>query len=143
LGVQLIVADAREAGFSPHGALADGVRRAAPDGFALARDLDGDGDVDDANERVSYQFAADRRVLLRALGDAPPQPLLDDLDEAGLRFSYLDEDGAPLPTGGELDAAQRLRIRRVAVQLRIAIHHPFSAPLRVEQTAVATLRNVP
>jgi type II secretory pathway component PulJ len=143
LGVQLIVADAREAGFSPSGPLAEGVRRAAPDVFAIARDLDGDGDVDDANERVSYQFAADRHVLLRALGDAPPQPLLDNLDEAGLVFSYTGADGTPLPASGELDAGQRAHIRRVAVRLRIAIHHPFSAPLRVEQAAAATLRNVP
>jgi Tfp pilus assembly protein PilW len=143
LGVQLIVADAREAGFSPQGTLADGVRRAGPDVFAIARDLDGDGDVDDASERVTYQFAADRHALLRAQGDAPPQPLLADVDDDGLVFSYLAADGTPLPAAGELDAAQRARIRAVAVRLRIAIHHPYSGPLRAEQQGIATLRNVP
>lgn len=145
LGVQLIVADAREAGFSPGGPLADGVRRAGREAFAIARDLDGDGDVNDANERVTYQYAADRHALLRAQGDAPAQPLFSDLADDGLTFSYLAADGAPLPTSdGELDAAQRARIRRVAVRLAISIRHPdpaYPLPLRAEQDAVATLRN--
>lgn len=147
LGVQLIVADAREAGFSPTGPLPDGIRRAAPDAFAIARDLDGDGDVDDANERVAYQYAADRHAVLRAFGDAPPQPLLDDLDADGLVFTYLAADGSPLlPSGGELDAAQRARVRRVTVRLTIAIRNPdpaSSQALRAEQSATAALRNGP
>lgn len=143
LGVQLIVADAREAGFSPTGTLSDGVRRAALGAFAIARDLDGDGDVDDANERVAYQYAPDRRAVLRAQGDAPPQPLLADLDDDGLVFTYLAADGSLL-AGDELDAEQRARVRRVTVRLRLAIRRPdpaFNQPIRVEQTATATLRN--
>ena len=143
LGVQLIVADAREAGFSPRGPLADGIQRAGPNVLAIARDLDGDGDLNDANERVSYQYAADRHAILRQQGDAPPQPLLGDLDDDGLVFGYLGSDGSPLPaSAGELDAEQRARIRRIAIELRIAIHHQYGEPLRVEQHATATLRNV-
>jgi prepilin-type N-terminal cleavage/methylation domain-containing protein len=146
LGVQLIAGDAREAGACAAGALPDGVRRAGRHVLAIARDLDGDGDVADANEQVSYQYARDRRALLRAQGDAPPQPLLADLDDDGLSFSYLDADGAPLSSAdGELDAAQRARIRRVAVRLAIAIRHPdpaYTEPLRAEAHATATLRNV-
>jgi prepilin-type N-terminal cleavage/methylation domain-containing protein len=145
LGVQLIVADLREAGFSPSGALPDGIRRAGHDVVAVARDLNGDGDVDDANERVSYQVAADRHALLRALGDAPPQPLLNDLADDGLAFTYLATDGAPLPAAPELDASQRARIRRIAVQLAVAIPNPdpaYRQPLRAEQSATATLRNL-
>jgi type II secretory pathway component PulJ len=146
LGVQLMVADLREAGYGPNGALADGVRRAARDVVALARDLNGDGDVDDANERVSYQYAADRHALLRGLGDAPPQPLLNDLADDGLVFTYLDTAGEPLPAMPELDAGQRARIRRIAVRLAIAVPNPdpsYSQALRAEQSATATLRNHP
>jgi hypothetical protein len=147
LGVQLVVADAREAGFTPAGPLPDGVRRAGSHVFAIARDLDGDGDVADANERVAYSYVSDRRAMLRAQGDAPPQPLLDHLDEDGLAFSYLAADGTPLPTSaGELDAAQRALIRRVAVRLAIAVKNPDPAatmPLRAEQAATAVLRNAP
>jgi len=146
IGVQLIVADAREAGFSPSGPLRDGVRRAGPDVFAMARDLNDDGDVDDSSERVTYLYAPDRRALLRAQGDAPPQPLLADLDDDGLAFTYVGNDGVPLAAGTELDAAARAQIRAVAVRLAIAVPNPdpsMTRPLRVEQTATATLRNVP
>jgi len=144
LGVQLIVADAREAGFSPLGPLTDGVRQAGPRIFAMARDLNGDGDVEDSNERVAYLYAPERRALLRAQGDAPPQPLLDSLDDDGLAFTFLDGGGAPLPAEPALDAADRARIRRVAVRLAVAIRNPIpgALPLRGEQTATATLRNV-
>lgn len=145
LGVQLIVATAREAGFSPAGPLPDGIRRAAPGMLEIARDLNGDGDVEDANERVSYQYDPDRHALLQGLGDAPPQPLLDNLDDDGLNITYLAADGTALqPDSGGLDAAQRARIRRIAVRLAIAIPNPdpaYTQPLRAEQSATATLRN--
>jgi hypothetical protein len=145
LGVQLIVADAREAGFAPGGPLADGIRRASRTALAIARDLNGDGDVNDAQERVSYEYLPDRRALLRAQGDAPAQPLLDGLDDDGLELTYLSGDGMPLdPGSGELDAGQRARIRRIALHLRIALPSPDPAsavPLRAEQRATATLRN--
>lgn len=147
LGVQLIVAAAREAGFSPAGPLPDGIRRAAPDQLEIARDLNGDGDVDDANERVSFQYAPETHTLLQGLGGAAPQPLLDGLDDGGLVFTYRAADGTPLvPASGELDAAQRGRVRRVDVHLAIAIRSPDPAstePLRAAQSATATLRNVP
>jgi hypothetical protein len=147
LGVQLIVAAVREAGFTPAGPRPDGVRRAAPGLLEIARDLNGDGDVDDANERVSFQYAPGTHTFLQGLGGAAPQPLLDDLDENGLVFTYRAADGTPLePAAGELDAAQRARIRRVDVRLAIAIRNPdpaYAQPLRAEQSATATLRNIP
>jgi hypothetical protein len=146
LGVQLIVADVREMGFSPAGPLADGLRKAGPTTLAIARDLNGDGDVDDANERVTYQYIR-RHVLSRALGDAAAQPLLDDLDDDGLLFTYLAADGNVLSSdAGELDAAARARVRRVVIRLAVAVPNPDPAirqPLRALETASATLRNVP
>ena len=147
LGVQLIVADVREAGFSPAGPLADGLRQAGPTALAIARDLNGDGDVNDANERVTYQYTPARRVLSRAQGDAAPQPLIDELDDNGQLFSYLGADGRALSSdGGELDAVARARVRRVAIRLAVAVPNPDPAvrqPLRALETATATLRNVP
>jgi Tfp pilus assembly protein PilW len=147
LGVQLIVAAVREAGFTPAGPLPDGVRRAAPDLLEIARDLNGDGDVDDANERVSFQYAPDTHTLLQGLGGAAPQPLLDGLDDDGLVFTYRAADGTPLvAASGELDAVQRALIRRVDVRLAIAIRNPdpaYTQPLRAAQSATATLRNIP
>ncbi len=143
LGVQLIAGDLRDAGFSPTGALGNGLRRAAPDAVALVRDLNGDGDSDDANEAVAYQYAADRRCLLRAPGSAPPQPLLNDVPAGGLRLTFLGSDGAPL-AAGELDAAARALVRRVVVRFAVEVPNPNPAdarPLRVEQQATVVLRN--
>jgi type II secretory pathway component PulJ len=144
LGVGLIVGDLRDAGYSPHGDLGNGLRRAEVDAIALARDLNGDGDTDDGNERVAYLYARERRTLQRAMGDAPPQPLLGDLALDGLRFTYFSAEGPVTPAAGGLDAGQRALIRRVTAHLAIAIPHPdpsFTIPLRTEQTGVVWLRN--
>jgi prepilin-type N-terminal cleavage/methylation domain-containing protein len=144
LGAQLIAGDLRDAGFSPGGALGNGLRRAAVDAVAVARDLNADGDSDDANEAAAYHFAADRGALMRAPGGAPPQPLLNDVPEGGLRLTYLGADGAPLAAVGELDPAQRARVRQVVVRLVVEVPHPdpaFSRPLRATQQVAVALRN--
>lgn len=144
LGVGMIVGDLRDAGYSPDGDLGNGLRRAEVDAIALARDLNGDGDTDDGNEQVAYAYARDRRMLQRAMGSGPPQPLLGDLDLDGLRFSYFGADGPIATAPGGLDAAQRALVRRVTARVAIAIPHPdpaFSTPLRAEQTGVVWLRN--
>lgn len=144
LGAQLIAGDLRDAGFSPAGGLGNGLRRAAIDAVAMARDLNGDGDSDDANEAVAYHWAADRGALMRAPGGAPPQPLLGDVPEGGLRLTYVGADGAPLAAGGELDAAQRARVRQVMVRLVVEVPHPdpsFTTPLRAAQQLTVALRN--
>lgn len=143
LGVQLIVGDLRDAGFSPVGGLGNGLRRATPDALAIVRDLNGDGDSADANEAVAYEYAADRRCLFRAPGGASPQPLLNDVADAGVRFTYVAADGAAI-AGADLDAAARAQVRRIAVRVAVAIPNPDPAdsrPLHVEEQATVVLRN--
>jgi hypothetical protein len=144
IGVQLIGRDVREAGYRPDGEPLSGVRRAAVDEIEIARDLDGDGTADDANEVVGYRLDADRRILLRSLGDAPPQPMLADVAPDGLRFTYFDASGVVLAPGlGGLDVDERARVRRVDVRLVVEIPHPdpSRASLRRTQTASVWLRN--
>lgn len=144
LGVQLIAADLRDAGFSSSGALGNGVQHAAPDAVAIVRDLNGDGDSDDASEAVGYAYTADRQALVRRQGAAPPQPLLDDLSADGLRLTYFAADGSRLAATGGLDASERRRICRVDIQIAVDVPHPdpaYPRPLhRVHQTTVV-LRN--
>ncbi len=143
LGAQLIAAELRDAGFSPDAALGNGVRRAVADAVAIARDLNGDGDSDDANELVAFQYAADKQALMRTLGGAPPQPLLNDVPAGGLRFSYLDADGSALTAAGELSDAQRARVRRVVARVSVEIRNPNPADtrsIRATQSAVVWLR---
>jgi prepilin-type N-terminal cleavage/methylation domain-containing protein len=78
------VADAREAGFRPSGPL--------PMAFdAPARTFSPSRAISTATatsmmptSASASQYAADRHAMLRQLGDAPPQPLLGDLDDDGL-----------------------------------------------------------
>jgi len=143
LGVQLIAGDLRDAGFSPTGALGNGLRRAAPDAVAIVRDLNGDGDSDDANEAVAYQYAADRRCLLRAPGGASPQPLINDVPNGGLRLTFVAADGSSL-ADAELDPTARALVRRVVVRFAVEVANPDPAdhrPLRAEQQATVVLRN--
>ncbi|MEO8601831.1 MAG: prepilin-type N-terminal cleavage/methylation domain-containing protein [bacterium] len=143
LGAQLIAGELRDAGFSPDGRLGNGVRRAAPTAVSLVRDLNGDGDSDDANEAVGFEYAADRRALMRVLGSAPPQPLLADLPADGLQLTYFATDGTPLG-GGELEATPRARIGRIVATVTVEMRNPNPAetrPIRASQTAAVALRN--
>jgi prepilin-type N-terminal cleavage/methylation domain-containing protein len=144
LGAQLIAGELRDAGFSPEARLSNGIRRAADDAVALVRDLNGDGDSDDASEAVAFLYAADTRSLMRGLGNAPPQPLLNDVPSGGLRFTYFDADGTRLAALGELSDAQRARIRRVVAQVAVELRNPNpsdSRPIRATHTATVVLRN--
>jgi prepilin-type N-terminal cleavage/methylation domain-containing protein len=143
IGAQLVVRELRGAGFAPAAPLRPALGDAGRDHVSMASDLNGDGDTDDSNERVEYRFDAGRRALMRALGNAPPQPMLMDVD--ALELTYLDADGAPVPlSGGAVAAADLGRIRRVDLQLVVAIGLVDSggaAVARNRQTGTAFLRN--
>ena len=145
IGVQFIVRDLREAGFNPSGAAWPGITRAERDAIRIARDLDGDGETDDANERVSYSLRADPPTLMRGQGNAAEQPMLADVAKEGLEFIYFDAEGLtiPLPPEG-LGVLDRARIRRIDLRLLIEIDHPdprYGAPIHHMQTATVHLRN--
>lgn len=145
VGVQLMVRDLREAGFNPAGTSWSGITLAQRDAIRIARDLDGDGETDDSNERVSYSLHADPPTLMRGQGKAPAQPMLADLAAEGLEFIYFDDEGLaiPLPPAG-LSASQRAQIHRVDVRLLIEMRHPdpsYEVPIRSLQTASVHLRN--
>jgi hypothetical protein len=94
------------------------VTEATPARVALAADLDGDGVVDGESEEstVWVCFAAPGR-LSRIIG-RQSMPLADGVTACALR--YVDAAGAPIlapPIG--LDAAERARIRAVALDLTL------------------------
>lgn len=143
IGAQLVVRELRAAGFAPAAPLRPALRVAGIDRVSMASDRNGDGDTDDSNERVEYRFDADRRALMRVLGSASPQPMLMDVE--GFALAYLDEDGAPVPlTEGSVDSGDLTRIRRVDVELIVAVGLADSsgaAVARTRQTGTAFLRN--
>jgi prepilin-type N-terminal cleavage/methylation domain-containing protein len=145
IGVEIIERDLRSAGFSPDGALHAGVLQAAADAVRIARDLNGDGDTSDANERVAYSLDQDGRRLMRRMGDAPAQPMLNNLAEDGLAFVYLADGGRELhPGNGGLGDKDRKAIRRIDIVLALELPNPdpqASEAIRSRQSATVSLRN--
>jgi hypothetical protein len=145
ISIEIIERDLRSAGFSPGGVLGAGVLYAATDAVRIARDLNGDGDTADPNERVAYSFDEDGRRLMRRMGDAPAQPMLNDLAENGLAFAYMAEGGQELHAGdGGLLDNERESVRRVDIALAVELRHPglqASEHIRARQTASVSLRN--
>jgi hypothetical protein len=145
IGVQLVTRDLRGAGFHARGGTVEAIRFARIDSVGISMDLNGDGDVADANERIAYGVDAAKGALTRTLGDGSPQPMLNDLASDGLRFSYFDDSGRLLPAGETgLGEADRASVRRIEVTLRIETANPdpaHSTPFRQERTGTVWLRN--
>jgi len=137
----LMARDLREAGYGlPRDS--GGVRSATWDGIRIARDLNGDGDTDDSNERLGYWFDGDGQRLLRQLGNAPAQPMLEELAPAGLAFVYYDAAGNRMPTLTPLPDDELARIRRIDLRLTLEAPHPDSgAAPRLSRTTTVALRN--
>lgn len=143
VALHVITRDLRDAGCSADGRLGNGIRNARPDGVDAVADRNGDGDTDDANERVGYSTDVPTRTLRRAMGLAPPQPFLPNLTADGTSFRYYDAAGKPLLIDPP-DAPDRARIRRIEVTLQIELPNPDPAspvPIRIAQSGAVALRN--
>lgn len=145
IGVQLVTRDLRGAGFHARGGSVEAIRFAGAEAVGISLDLNGDGDVLDANEKIAYGFDAEKRSLMRTLGDGSPQPMLNDLAADGLHLSYYDASGHPLPVEeAGLAEEERARVRRIDVTIRIELPNPdpaSSTPIRSEQRGTIWLRN--
>jgi type II secretory pathway component PulJ len=142
LAADILMRELRQAGFSAAGELLSGVRSASARHIEVAADLNGDGDVDDANERVSYRYDADKRCIMRATGGGSPQPFLRNVPEDGFRLQYADRDGQWLGTGGAVDAESRARIASIMIHLEVAGVPPDRSSLRPAQVELnVSLRN--
>lgn len=143
VALHVITRDLRDAGLSSDGRLGNGIRNARADSVDAVADRNGDGDTDDANERIGYQTDIASHTLRRSMGLAPPQPFLPNLAPGGVSFRYFDEAGSALaidPT--DRDACARIRRIEVTLQTEIAHPNPASpAPIRTVQSAAVALRN--
>jgi hypothetical protein len=134
----------RLSGYNAAGAPLAALLAASPEEVAIQSDLDGDGDTDDANERVTYRYDATRQAVMRATGAAPPQPMLDRVPAGLFAFRYYDAHGAEL--SGVLDDAARALVRRIDIQFTVEYPSPdpaLPAPLRLTQATRVKLRNPP
>ena len=121
-----IIADIRGAGFG--GAAFAAVAVAEPQRLVLQQDLDGDGAIASAGERVTWRLAGS--VLRRDAGGGA-QPIVNGV--RGLQLSYFDAAGAPTATPGD--------VRTVAVTLSVEPERAVrGAPVATVSTLVR-LRN--
>lgn len=137
LALSVLTRDLRQAGYSPAAPTVTALARAENDAVSLCADFNGDGDVDDSGESISYQEDAARHTLTRTSGAAAAQPMADHLAAGSLRFAYFDFDGQRLEAAGGLSGEQRRRVERVDASFAIAV--PGAAAVQV--SASVEMRN--
>jgi hypothetical protein len=144
LAVEAIGRDVRNAGFDAANTLSP-IAAAARESLELVADFNGDGDSEDANERVRYAYRADRRQVTRASGRGSAQPFADDVPVDGLRFTFWDESDREIAGGsGSIDEVDLTRIRCVGLRLQIELPNPdprAHTPIRAEASTFIALRN--
>jgi Tfp pilus assembly protein PilW len=87
LALERMAAEVRDAGWSPGGTGVSAVDVAEPTQLTIQHDLDGDGVIAGAGERITYLL---RDATLRRDAGGGAQPLLPGV--RGLAFTYLDAD---------------------------------------------------
>lgn len=142
VALHVMTRDLRDAGYGVDGSLGNGIRSARPDGVDVVADRNGDGDTQDANERVGYSTDVATHTLRRSTGLAPPQPFLSNLTARGASFRYYDRIGTLL-TIDPPDGPDCARIRRIEITLETELGNPDPAakPIRVAQSSAIALRN--
>ena len=138
--LDLLARDVRMAGFSGAAAPLVGLRAAGPARIEVACDLNGDGDVADTTELIGYSYDVQGRQLMRATGGTSPQPVARNVSD--VRFGFRDADGAEIvPLADGLSAEQCGRVRRVDVQLSVALGNPEPLATRaLVSTAVTSVQ---
>jgi hypothetical protein len=144
MATDFVVRELRMAGYSPAGAPLTAVRAAGRDFVAVAADLNGDGDTNDPHERIAYAHNAARLTLTRTTGAGRPQPVVRNVPDGGLSFAFFDDDGRQLGgNGAVLDAAERGRVRRIDVRVRVRRQVPQlrAREIEMEVSGSVCLRN--
>ena len=110
----MVMREARTAGYDPARAGFAGLAY-DPARLVIAADRNGDGDLNDANERVVYSHDPDRLRLKRDTGGGG-QPLAEDIE--GFSVEYFDA------AGNATVVAARIRQLRISVTARTSKRDP-------------------
>lgn len=135
LAVEAFRFDVRRTGYDPAAIGIDGLAAAQSDQLTLHADLDADGALDGASEEVTrWVCAAGPPRLSRIIG-AQSLPIAAPVTRCGLR--YLDGAGVELAPGAAgLDAGDRRRVRRVRLDLAVALAGIEAAAERTMDVAI-------
>jgi hypothetical protein len=118
-----------------------GIMQARADLLQFRQDLNGDGDVADAGETVTYDFASGQ--IRRQDGNGEAVVIADGVPDNGFRFRYYDANQPPIelaPAGSpaELSQNQRNCVAKIMVTARADIPNPDP---RVEQPLHSVARS--
>lgn len=89
-GFEMLVRDARNAGFDPRGVAGSAITKWSADSFGWTADLNADGDLDDESEDVLYFFDSARQALVREEPGLSVE-VADNVND--LTFTYLEDAG--------------------------------------------------
>lgn len=127
----------RLAGYHARGDSFDGVPSASANAIRFEADLNGDRDVDDAHEQISYSWDAERLSVMRSTLGASPQPWLSEVPDGGFLLRYFDHHGQEL-----FRPEEQRRAHAVSLQL-IVERRLGAAEQRETLTLLAARRNTP
>jgi hypothetical protein len=111
-----------------------GITEAAASSVRFIQDLNGDGDVTDANENVRYYLSGTQ--ILRQDGNATALVLVDGVPSGGLTFNYYNNSNPPgeltnyAGTPPELPSSTRDCIGKVRVRLTAQLANPQFADVQ-------------
>jgi hypothetical protein len=106
------------AGTDPTGTAGAGLVVADADTIRFTMDLNGDGDVSDGEEDVTYALDNEQLQLTRN-----GQPVALNIPQGGLEFQYFDRNGHKMVTT-PLDDVMRKRVSRIKIQLKARTADP-------------------
>ncbi len=117
-GMQKMVRELPMAGRDPIGTAGAGLVQADSDTVRFTTDLNGDGDVSDADEDVTYALDTKQLQLTRN-----GQTVAVNIPQGGLEFKYSDRNGHGLVTT-PLDGVTRKRVSRINIRLKARTADP-------------------
>ncbi|MBW1743808.1 MAG: hypothetical protein JRJ47_10345 [Deltaproteobacteria bacterium] len=117
-GMQKMARELPMAGRDPTGTAGAGLVQADSEIIRFTIDLNGDGDVSDADEDVTYALDTKQLQLMRN-----GQPVAVNIPQGGLEFKYSDRNGHRLGTI-PLDGVTRKRVSRINIRLKARTAEP-------------------
>ena len=116
-GMQIMTRELVMAGYDPTGITGAGIVSAGPSSIRFTMDLDGDGDVSDSNEDVTYTLdASDMQLTRKCTAVDIATPLSENIQ--GLFFTYYDSNNSTTSDVG--------KIRRITIELTARTRKPDS-----------------
>jgi type IV pilus assembly protein PilW len=113
--MDMLTTEARMAGYDPTSAAAAGINAFAANSLTFTQDLNGDKDVTDPNETITYAYNAGNMRITRDTGGGA-QPFAENIE--ALNFTYFNA------AGGAAATAADIRLIRIMIRARTSRRDP-------------------